>query len=78
MPLPKPLALSDYQFSILLEIARPLPVELRQEFLERVAKKLRDVEIGDGVIYKAAVDTQRELFRYPIDRSVIGGSRARA
>jgi hypothetical protein len=76
--MPKPLALSDSQYTMLIEIARPLPVELREEFLERVAQKLRGQELGDGVVYKAAMATQRELFSYPIDRSVIGGSRARA
>jgi hypothetical protein len=74
----RPLALSDYQYSILLEIAQPLPVQLRSEFLERVAKKLHGVELGDGAIYKACKDVQRELFSYPLDRAVIGGSRARA
>ena len=57
------LRLSDDQISIITKLAEPLLYADRGPFLERVAALLRGREIGDGVVYRAAEQAQREFRR---------------
>ena len=58
-----PLVLSDDQISIIKKLAEPLLYVDRARFLERVAELLRGHEIGDGVVYRAAEQAQKEFRR---------------
>ena len=57
------LRLSDDQISIITKLAEPLLYVDRARFLKRVAELLRGHEIGDGVVYRAAEQAQREISR---------------
>jgi hypothetical protein len=57
------LRLSDDQISIITKLAEPLLYADRAPFLERVAALLRGREIGDGVVYRAAEQAQKEFRR---------------
>jgi hypothetical protein len=57
------LRLSDDQLSIIRRLAEPLLYVDRARFLKRVAELLRGHEIGDGVVYRAAEQAQREISR---------------
>ena len=57
------LRLSDHQLSIIRRLAEPLLYVDRGPFLERVAELLRGHEIGDGVVYRAAEQAQKEFRR---------------
>ena len=57
------LRLSDDQISIITKLAEPLLYVDRGPFLQRVAELLRGHEIGDGVVYRAAEQAQREISR---------------
>ena len=62
MPL---LQLTDDQLTALLNAAKPLAPADRSSFLEAVATALRDqATIGDGVVHRAIVETQKR-FRDP-------------
>jgi hypothetical protein len=50
--------LTDSQLEIVNTYAAPLPT-----FLEAVARKLANVELGDGVICRAAKDAQADVIR---------------
>src|SRR5262245_35688240 len=60
-----PLSLSDDQLLIVEQCAEPLPPADRGRYLEHVALLLRGVELGDGVVSRAARQAQSELFRVP-------------
>jgi hypothetical protein len=49
-----PLALTQAQMDTVLQLARPIPVGLRQRYLELVASALAGREIGDGEVFRAA------------------------
>jgi len=55
--------LTDSQLEIVNTYAAPLPVALRATFLKAVARKLANVELGDGVICRAAKDAQADVIR---------------
>jgi hypothetical protein len=57
------LRLSDDQMSIISKLAEPLLQVDRGPFLKRVAELLRGHEIGDGVVYRAAEQAQKEFRR---------------
>jgi hypothetical protein len=57
------LCLSDAQISIITKLAEPLLYVDRGPFLQRVAELLRGHEIGDGVVYRAAEQAQKEFRR---------------
>jgi hypothetical protein len=66
-PIPKPLGLSDHQYSVVLDAARPLPIHLRSTFLERVAEQLRGCELGDGAVSRACKLVLKELYDPPLE-----------
>ncbi len=59
------LKLTDEQMSALLNAAKPLMPDDRPAFLEAVARELQNQPtIGDGVVHRAIVETQKR-FRDP-------------
>jgi hypothetical protein len=61
----RPLALTDDQLLTIERMAQPLHPRDRGAYLHRVAELLAGVEIGDGVVTRAAARAQRELFDPP-------------
>ena len=66
-----PIALTDSELRELRQIAETIPWELRPDFLERVAAKLRGQEIGSGVIYRVAHAVARQMI-YETGRRAMG------
>ena len=61
-----PLKLSDSELDAVMAAARPLDVSLRDAFLQQVASALQGCrEIGPGVVYRVAAETQRRFFEPP-------------
>jgi hypothetical protein len=59
-----PLSLSDDQMDAVMRAAAPLHPVDRGPFLERIAQRLRGVEmIGDGLVARIAREVQREFFK---------------
>jgi len=65
--------LSDSQVEILLSAARPLPPTSHAAFLEEATEALASCpELGDGVVYRVARETQRRYWDPPnftVDRA---------
>jgi hypothetical protein len=62
----RPIALTDEQLAQVMQTAKVLHPADRSIFLERLAERLRGVEvIGDGLVARTARETLRELFRAP-------------
>jgi hypothetical protein len=61
-----PLKLSDAELDAVLQAARPLPVDLRDPFLQAVAHALsgRDV-VGPGTVHQVCRELQRQFFDPP-------------
>ncbi len=67
--MPRPIALSDAQLTMILQAARPLPVEDRDRFLQAIADVLRDQRVlGDGTVHRAIAEVQRRFFDPPSSR----------
>jgi hypothetical protein len=66
-----PIALTDSELHELRQIAETIPWDLRPDFLERVAAKLRGQEIGSGVIYRVAHTVARQMI-YETGRRAMG------
>src|SRR5262245_4344521 len=47
-----PLRLTDEQLEQVMRTAAPIPLELRDEYLQRIADQLRGLEFGDGEVYR--------------------------
>jgi hypothetical protein len=61
-----PLSLSDDQMDAVMRAAAPLHPADRSLFLQRIAERLRGVEVlGDGLVARIAREVQREFFRPP-------------
>jgi hypothetical protein len=61
-----PLSLSDDQMDAVMRAAAPLHPADRSAFLERMAERLRGIEVlGDGLVARIAREVQREFFRAP-------------
>jgi hypothetical protein len=71
-----PLALTDAQLDALHRLAFPLAPADRSAFLELVAQQLKEQggNIGDGVLYRIAVECQRRFWSPP----AIDGTTVRA
>jgi hypothetical protein len=62
----KPIALTDNQLDIITRAATPLHYLDRGPFLERVAERLRGINVlGDGIVARVVRDAQREFWRAP-------------
>jgi hypothetical protein len=73
-----PLKLSDAELDAVLQAARPLPIGMRDPFLQAVAHALagRDV-IGPGVVHQVVRELQRQFFDPPDLSHAGGGSKYR-
>jgi hypothetical protein len=61
-----PIRLTDLQLTQVMRLARPLSVNVRAAFLERLASELRVLgELDDGVVFRTASRIQREFFDPP-------------
>jgi len=61
-----PIKLTDDELSAVMRAARPIAVDRRDEFLQRVASNLQDcVEIGPGSVHRAIAEAQKKLMDYP-------------
>jgi len=62
------IALNDYQLALIMDLATPLTCEQRSAFLEAVAARLKGRQIGDGTLYRTALEVQRQrLIMAPYD-----------
>jgi hypothetical protein len=62
----RPIALTDEQLGHVMRAAEVLHPVDRGPFLERIAERLRGVEVlGDGLVSRIARETQKEFFRPP-------------
>jgi hypothetical protein len=62
-----PIRLTDAELDAVMAAARPLAVDRRDAFLQRVASTLRDcVEVGPGSVHRAIAEAQREFFDAPV------------
>jgi hypothetical protein len=63
---PRPLALSDEQMDAVFRACAPLTYVDRSRFLLALADRLRhEPELGDGAIYKAIRELQKQHWRPP-------------
>jgi hypothetical protein len=63
-----PLKLTDAELDAVLAAARPLPVHVRDGFLQAVAVALQGCgELGPGVVFRVVRDVQRRYFDAPLD-----------
>ena len=56
-----PIALTDSELRELRQIAETIPWELRQNFLEQVAARLKGQEMGDGAVHRVVHQVAREV-----------------
>jgi hypothetical protein len=63
--MPQALALTDQQLDLVHRLAWPLSPPDRSRFLEALAQALQDQELGDGVVYRIAIQTQRRFWSPP-------------
>jgi hypothetical protein len=75
--MPRPIALTDEQLDALMRAAQPIAPVNRSAFLQAVASALRDREIGDGAVYLAICQAQRQLWRPPVLERAGGTSKWR-
>jgi hypothetical protein len=64
----RPISLDDDALNLLLQLAQPLELEMRDLFLRVVALELSRYQpeaIGSGLIFRAAKALQREFFTAP-------------
>jgi hypothetical protein len=62
----KPVALSDASLAAIFDAARPLPVHVRDSFLQEVAIMLHGcTEVGPGVVHRICAEVQRRHFDPP-------------
>jgi hypothetical protein len=66
-----PIALTDSELRELRQIAETIPWELRQNFLEQVAARLKGQEMGDGTIHRVVHEVAREMI-WAAGRSAMG------
>ena len=66
-PMPdEPLRLTDDQLAAVLQAAEPLAIGDRGAFLQDVAAALQGQELGDGTVYRAIAQAQRQYYDPPI------------
>jgi hypothetical protein len=61
-----PLRLTDDQLATVLRAAEPLAIGDRGAFLQDVAAALQGQELGDGTVYRAIAQAQRQYYDPPI------------
>jgi hypothetical protein len=60
-----PIRLTDSEFSIVLDHARPLAPDLHDQFMRAVAHALQGREIGPGLVGRTCREMQRNFFHPP-------------
>jgi hypothetical protein len=61
-----PIRLTDEELAAILVAARPLPIDLRDPFLQAVAHALSGKKmIGPGVVHQVCRELQRQFFDPP-------------
>jgi hypothetical protein len=60
-----PIALTDRQLAQIKDLARLIPPWRRDEYLHELALRLRDVEVGDGVVHRIAARCFRDVLARP-------------
>jgi hypothetical protein len=61
-----PIKLTDGELAAVFDAARPLPVDLRDPFLQAVAHALAGrKDIGPGVVFQTCRELQRQFFAPP-------------
>jgi hypothetical protein len=55
------IALTDAQMAELKAAAETIPWDLRPNFLEQVAARLRGQDLGDGLVHRIAFEVAREM-----------------
>jgi hypothetical protein len=73
--MPTSIAFSDEQLDAIMRAAQPLAPPDRERFVEAVRAALQGREIGDGTVYLAIREAQRQFFAPPVldQRSRPGG-----
>jgi hypothetical protein len=56
-----PLALTSSQLAQVMQIASPIPPDLREEYLLLVARSLSGRHFGDGDVYRACADAAKAV-----------------
>jgi hypothetical protein len=56
-----PLALTQPQLAQVMRIAQPIPPDLRDEYLVRVAQALSGRDFGDGDVYRACAAAAKSV-----------------
>jgi hypothetical protein len=64
--MPAPIALTDLQLDAIMRACAPLQPADRGGFLEAVAAALQGREVGDGAVYLAIRQIQRQFFDPPL------------
>ena len=65
------IALTDRQMDELQQAAATIPWDLRPNFLEQVAARLRGQDLGDGIVHRIAFEVAREMI-WSAGRRAIG------
>jgi hypothetical protein len=64
--MPMPIAFSDEQLDAIMRAAQPLAPVDRERFVQAVTAALQGREIGDGTVYLAIREAQRQFFAPPV------------
>jgi hypothetical protein len=62
-----PIRLTDAELDAVLAAARPIAVERRDAFPQRVAAELRGREVGPGLVHRVVAQVQGEFFDPPLE-----------
>jgi hypothetical protein len=72
----RPLRLTDEQLAAVQRAAEPLYPNDRSDFLQTIADLLQGQELGDGSVYRAIAQAQKQFYDAPLALS-IGSARGR-
>lgn len=73
-----PLKLSNDELDAVMQAARPLPIDMRDPFLQAVAHSLAGhAVVGPGVVHQVCRELQRQFFDPPDLSHAGGGSKYR-
>jgi hypothetical protein len=65
--MPTPIAFSDEQLDAIMRAAQPLAPADGQRFFDAVTAAMQGRELGDGAVYLAIREAQRQFFAPPPD-----------
>jgi hypothetical protein len=70
---PTPIAFSDEQLDAIMHAAKPLAPADRERFVEAVTASLQGRDLGDGAVYLAIREAQRQFFAPPEHTRPVSG-----